>query len=92
MFSAGAPLWKPCGNCFVQILGGRNRRCDRSPSLAKVARKPLKVSGLFASTEEGLIDRAIGLLVPRFRHLHRFAAQGVRRSTALTADATHFTC
>jgi len=92
MSFAGAPLWKPCGNCFVQILGGPNRGADWSRSRTKVVRKLLNIHGLFVCIEEGLVARPVGLVVPRFRHLHRFAAQRVRMTTALLADATHFTC
>jgi hypothetical protein len=66
MSFAGAPLWKPCGNCFVQILGGRNRGADWSRSRTKVVRKLLNIHGLFVCIEEGLVARPVGLVVPRF--------------------------
>jgi hypothetical protein len=56
MFCACAPLWKPCGNCFVQILGGPNRGADWSRFRTKVVRKLLNAHGLFVVTEEGPIN------------------------------------
>jgi hypothetical protein len=86
--SAVETLWK----LFMQMPGGQNRGADPSRLRGKVVCKLLNANGLFVMADRSLINRPVGWGVPRFGHLHRFAAQGVRMSTALGADATHFTC